>query len=139
MSIVEFALALMGAYAVMAIPIIIYEKCKSPERKRQEQERFTKNREELKRAWEQERISRKIVEVIPMGVSGRKDECGGVKGAMLGAFLGGVPGAVVGAALPINSAVLHRFAVKYGNGEVIIRDCVQDSSEYKALMKRAEQ
>ena len=33
MGIVEFALNLMGAYAVMAIPIIIYEKCKSPERK----------------------------------------------------------------------------------------------------------
>ena len=33
MGIGEFALALMGAYAVMAIPIIIYEKCKSPERK----------------------------------------------------------------------------------------------------------
>ena len=33
MSIVEFALALVGAYAVMAIPIVIYEKCKSSERK----------------------------------------------------------------------------------------------------------
>ena len=139
MGIGEFVLVLVGVYAVMAIPIIVHEKCKSPERKRREQERFAKNREELKRAWEQERTSRKIVEVIPMGVSGRKDKCGGVKGAMLGAFLGGVPGAVVGAALPINSAVLHRFAVKYGDGKVVIRECMEGSSEYKALMKHVEQ
>ncbi len=49
MSIVEFILVMMGAYAVMAIPIIINEMCKSPEQKRQEQARFAKNREELKR------------------------------------------------------------------------------------------
>ena len=136
MGVGKFALIMIGSYLLMCIPIIIHEKCKSPERKQEEQERFAKNRAKLAQQWEQDRMSRKIVEVTLLGVSGIQHKRGGLGGALFGGFIGGVPGAVVGAVLRSGKCVpVQRFAVKYGNGEIVIRECMEGSSEYKALMK----
>ena len=114
--------------AIMAV-LFIQELKKTPEQRKYERKMM---RESLKN----DRQLRKIVEVTPLGVSGLQFKRGGFRGALLGGFIGGVPGAVVGAALRSGNGVLvESFAVKYGSGEVVIRECMQGSSEYNALMK----
>jgi hypothetical protein len=136
MGIGGFVLFMVIFFVVISIPVIIHESCKSPEQKRQEQERFAKNREALKQAWEQDRMARKIVDVVPIGVVGKQQKRGGVKGALFGGFIGGIPGAAMGTMFRIGPSVpVFRFMVKYGNGERSVRDCMQGSSEYKYLMQ----
>lgn len=109
--------------------LLIYELRKTPEQKKNESECVCKK-------YKEQQLSRKIIEVRPLGVSGTKFKRGGLGGALFGSFIGGVPGAIVGAMLPWGRGVpVENFWVKYGNGKVVIRECMQGSSEYKALMK----
>ena len=120
----------VGSVLIAVAGIFIYEAGKTPEQIQQEIQRAQERHEK-------ERLSRQIVEVTLLGISGTQFKRGGVGGALLGAFIGGLSGAIVGAALRSGKGVpLVSFAVKYGNGEVIIRQCAQGSSEYKSLMKR---
>ena len=127
------AIFMWAALIIGLVALLIHESRKTEEQRAYE-------REQARQRYEQERLSHKIVEVIPLGVVGRKNKRGGAKGALMGGFFGGVPGVAVGAALPSGPSVpVYRFAVKYGDGKVVIRECMQGSSEYKALMKRVEQ
>ena len=103
---------------------LISEMSKTPEQRKREADI-------IRERYEKQRISRKIVKVTPLGVSGTQFKRGGLGGALFGGFIGGALGAVVGAALPSGKSVpVESFAVKYGNGEVVIRECMQGSSEY---------
>lgn len=120
------------ALLIGLVALAIYESGKTEAQRKQEIE-------QARQRYEQDRLSRKIVEVVYLGIGGRKDKCGGVKGAMLGGFLHGLPGALIGAALPINRVIVHWFAIKYGNGEVAVREVEHGSCEYKSLMNRVRQ
>ena len=112
------------------VAICIHEFRKTPEQKKVDIEKANERREK-------ELQSRRIVKVIPLGVSGKQFKRGGVKGALFGGFIGGVPGAVMGAMMHIGkSTPVQSFLVKYGDGKTEVRQCFQDSSERKALMKR---
>lgn len=120
---------LWGVLIIGTIALLVREARKTPEQK-------ARDKEMAQKRYEEERLSRKIVEVTPLGVSGTQFRCGGLGGALFGGFIGGVPGAVVGAMLPSGKGVpVESFAVKYGNGKIVIRECMQGSSEYKALIK----
>lgn len=76
-----------------------------------------------------------IVEVKYLGAGAVSQKRGGIGGAMLGGFFAGPIGAVVGAALPKNAEGKHRFAVRYANGRVEIKELHPNSWEYKKLIK----
>lgn len=123
------AIFMWSIIIVILIACLASELRKTPEQRKQEADM-------MRERYEKQRLSRKIVEVTPLGVSGTQFKRGGLGGALFGGFIGGVPGAIVGAVLPSGKGVLaESFAVKYGSGKVVIRECMQGSSEYKALMK----
>lgn len=104
---------------------------KSPEEKQREEEKLQRERE----AWSNRRKRTDIVEVKYLGVGGTSQKRGGLGGALLGGFFAGPLGAVVGAAIPKNAEGLQRFAVKYADGRVKIKELHPNSWEYKELMK----
>lgn len=99
---------------------------------RARQEEFRKE-QEAKAA--ERRKKYQIVEVKYLGAGGMTQKRGGLGGAMLGGFFAGPLGAVVGAAIPKNGEEKQRFAVKYGDGRVEIKELHPNSWEYKELMK----
>ena len=90
------------------------------ERKQKENERQKKNQ---------------IVEVKYLGSGATTQKRGGLGGAVVGGMVAGPLGAVVGASIPKNAEGLQRFAVKYGNGRIEIKEVHPNSWEYKELMK----
>lgn len=141
MSFGEWVLIMVGFYVfAILIPVIIYQKCKSPEKKEEEQERFARNRaalaEKRRADEEKEKLASTIVEVKLLDGGSTNYKRGGLGGAAFGGFIGGVPGAIVGAVLPSGKGKqMQKFAVRYGDGSVKIRECELGSSEYNSLMK----
>lgn len=136
MDIGEFVVFAIVFFCVICLPVIIHEKRKSPEQKREEQERFAQNRAALAEQYRADREARKIVEVKLLGGGSTTYKRGGLGGAAFGGFIGGAPGAIVGAVLPSGKGVQkQKFAVKYANGEVAVREYAPGTSEYKELMK----
>lgn len=82
--------------------------------------------------------SDRIVEVKYLGTGEIRQKRGGLGGALLGGFFGGPIGAMVGAVLPKNIEGLQRFAVKYGDGRVVIKEVHTRTTEYKRLMSMVE-
>lgn len=78
---------------------------------------------------------RTIVEVKPLGPGAWARKCGGLSGAMVGALTAGPLGAVVGAVLPTKGERLQRFAVRYADGHIEVKDLSPNNWEYKKLMK----
>jgi hypothetical protein len=77
-----------------------------------------------------------IVEVKMLGGGSTAYKHRGVGGAVVGGLIGGVPGAIVGAALPSTDGTQkQKFAVKYSDGKVVIKELHPNSWEYKELMK----
>lgn len=114
---------------IVVVACLVFELRKTPEQRKQEADM-------MRERYEKQRLSQKIVEVTPLGVSSTQFKHGGLGGALFGGFIGGALGAVVGAMLPSGKGVpVESFAVKYGSGKVVIRQCMQGSSEYKDLMK----
>lgn len=123
-------------YAIIAVPVIIHEKRKSPEQKKADQERLARRRAELAEHRERERLARTIVEVKLLDGGSTQYKRGGLGGAAFGGFIGGAPGAVVGAILPSGKGTQkQKFAVKYGDGHVEIVERTPGTSEYNELMK----
>lgn len=123
---------LWGYMMICGVVLFVYDWMKTPEQKKQETEM-------AKAHYEKQRLARKIVEVRPLGVIGTQFKRGGLGGAMFGGLIGGFPGACVGGMLRSGKAVLVvRFAVKYGDGQVKLRDCMYGSREYKMLMKHVK-
>lgn len=115
-----------------------HDKRKSPEEKQAEEERLQREREAMEEAWTARKKRTEIVEVKYLGSGMTRQKRGGLGGALLGGFFGGPLGAVVGAAIPKNAEDLQRFAVKYGDGRVVIREVHRNSLEYKKLMERVK-
>lgn len=95
--------------------------------------------EEHRKEWQHREIERqkknRIVEVKYLGTGKTTQKRGGLGGFLLGGLFGGPIGAVVGAAIPENGDALQRFAVKYADGRVVIKDLHPNSWEYKELVK----
>lgn len=125
----EIVIFLWSSIILVIAVLLIREFRKTPEQHRDEADMARKR-------YEEQCLSRKIVEVTPLGITDTQFKHGELGGALFGGFIGGIPGAIIGAVLPSGKGVpVESFAVRYGNGKVVIRECMQGSSEYKALMR----
>lgn len=79
------------------------------------------------------RLGRKIVEAKILGAGSTDFRSFG--GAMVGGLVAGPIGAVIGGTQGGKGKQRMRFAVKYDDGSVKIKDVTVDSFEYKELMK----
>ena len=79
------------------------------------------------------RLGRKIVEVKLLG--GGSADYRSVGGAVLGGMIAGPLGAVIGGTQGGSGKQKQRFAVKYDDGSVDIREAKPGSAEYKRLME----
>lgn len=79
------------------------------------------------------RLGRKIVEVKMLGAG--STDYRSVGGAIVGGMVAGPLGAVVGGAHGGKGKQRQRFAIKYSDGSVEIKDVAINSAEYKNLMK----
>lgn len=110
---------------------------KSEAQKRWEEKNRKANEDAMRREQEWKYAHGKvIVEVKLLGGGSTAYKHRGVSGAIVGGFFGSIPGAVVGAALPSTDGTQkQRFAVKYSDGKVVIKELHPNSWEYKELMK----
>lgn len=79
------------------------------------------------------RLGRKIVEVKLLGAGSTDYRSFG--GAVVGGMIAGPLGAVIGGAHGGKGKQRQRFAVKYDDGSVVIKEVRVGSSEYNNLMK----
>ena len=79
------------------------------------------------------RLGRKIIEVKLLGAG--STDYRSVGGAVVGGMVAGPLGAVIGGAHGGGGKQRQRFAVKYSDGSVVIREVRVGSSEYNNLMK----
>lgn len=124
--------------AVMVVTWMVmrwHDKRKSPEEKQKEEEKLQREREAIAEAWNARKKRTDIVEVKYLGTGATTQKRGGLGGFLLGGLFAGPIGAVVGAAIPENGDALQRFAVKYANGRVVIKDLHPNSWEYEELVK----
>ena len=82
------------------------------------------------------RLGRKIVEVKLLGAGSTDYRSFG--GAVVGGMVAGPIGAVIGGAHGGGGKQRQRFAVKYSDGSVVIREVRVGSSEYNNLMKHVD-
>ena len=109
----------------------------SQAQKRWEEENRKRNAAAVKRDQEWKYAHGKtIVEVKLLEGGSTSYKRSGVGGAVIGGLVGGVPGAVIGAAIPSTDGTQkQKFAVKYSDGSVVIKELHPNSWEYKELMK----
>lgn len=79
-----------------------------------------------------------IVEVKLLNGGSTVNNRGGIGGAIVGGMVAGPIGAVVGANSSKGSQQLQKFAVKYSNGKVVIKELHPNDWEYKELMKHVK-
>lgn len=79
------------------------------------------------------RLGRKIVEVKLLGAG--STDYRSVGGAVVGGMVAGPLGAVIGGAHGGKGKQRQRFAVKYDDGSVVIKEVRVNSREYNELMK----
>ena len=80
-----------------------------------------------------DRLGRKIVEVKLLGAG--STDYRSVGGALLGGMVAGPIGAAIGGTQGGSGKQKQRFAVKYSDGSVEIKEVRVNSAEYKNLMK----
>jgi hypothetical protein len=73
-----------------------------------------------------------------LGGGSVKQKRAGAGGFALGGLLFGLPGAIAGAFIPDGTEQRQRFAVKYGDGRVEVKELHPNSWEYKELMKHVK-
>ena len=79
--------------------------------------------------------NRRIVEVKFLGAGATEYKRGGLGGAMVGGLFAGGLGAVIGGMTPSGKGKqTAKFAIRYDNGDVEIKDVRVGSADYKALM-----
>lgn len=145
----NFGAGLLG-FSVIILPIILIiflvECCVVHRKKRPVDEAKEARRKAQQERYEREAEARRlakqraktIVEVKMLGTGATSQKRGGLGGALLGGFVAGPVGAVVGATIPTNGEQKVRFAVKYGDGRVEVKELHPNSWEYKELMKHVK-
>jgi hypothetical protein len=139
---------------LFALPFVAFadekaDKKKNPEKYRLKAEKLQAEKDRLRaerevrraethRKEERRRYENSIVEVKIIGGGSTKNKTHGLGGAIVGGALFGVPGAIVGSVIPKGTEQMVRFAVKYGSGKVVIKECHPNSWEYKELMKHVK-
>lgn len=83
-----------------------------------------------------EKLGRKIVEVKLLGAGSSDYRSAG--GALLGGMVAGPLGAVIGGTHGGSGKQKQRFAVKYSDGSVAIKEVRVNSREYNELMKHVD-
>lgn len=127
---------LLVAVILMIVLLALIPIAKNSRAQKRWEEKNHREAEAYRQRWEQEKLARKIVEVKLLDGGSTQYKRGGLGGAALGGFIGGAPGAVVGAMMPSGKGVQkQKFAVKYANGEVAIRECTPGTKEHNELMK----
>lgn len=134
-------LGVLGLAAIMVpvIPIVVLADYGAWYRKKhpKEAERRAKAEEQWQKR-EAMKYARSIVEVKLLGGGSVKQKRAGVGGFALGGFLFGLPGAIVGSFIPDGTEQRQRFAVRYGDGRVEVKELHPNSWEYKELMKHVK-
>lgn len=78
-------------------------------------------------------LGKNIVEVKPLGAG--STDFGSVGGALLGCMLAGPIGAVIGGTHGGKGKQKQRFAIKYDDGSVKVKEVTPGNMEYHLLMK----
>lgn len=141
----NFGAGILG-FSVIILPIVLIiflaECCAVHRKKRPVDEAQVARQERYEREVEARRLAKQkaktIVEVKMLGVGATSQKRGGLGGAILGGFVAGPIGAVVGAAIPTNGEQKVRFAVRYGDGRVEVKEYHPNSWEYKELIKHVK-
>lgn len=102
-------------------------------KKRQRSDKSFEERYEDKMDALTNRLGRKIVEVKLLGAG--STDYRSVGGAVVGGMVAGPLGAVIGGAHGGKGKQRQRFAVKYEDGSVVIKEVRVNSREYNELMK----
>lgn len=133
----------LSVCAVPALPVVAladygkYRK-KHPEKYAAKEAARKAREDELWQKRQEMKYAKSIVEVKLMGGGSVKQKRAGAGGFLLGGFLFGLPGAVAGSFIPDGTERLQRFAVRYGDGRVEVKECHPNSWEYKELMKHVK-
>lgn len=118
----------MLSMVAIAVSLVWYYAKKRPRRDKDFSDRYNESVDALK-----SRLGRKIVEVKLLGAG--STDYRSVGGAVVGGMVAGPLGAVIGGAHGGKGKQRQRFAVKYDDGSVEIREVRVGSSEYNNLMK----
>ena len=123
----------IGLLLIIVCVIAICKMWDSPKN----QEFRQRREEEAKRVQEKRYREGKVIVEVKLLDGGSVDfKRGGLGGAMVGGLVAGPLGAMVGAtAHKGRGTQLQKFAVKYSDGHVVIKECHPNSWEYKDLMK----
>ena len=121
-------LFLMAAVGAVTWVISYYALKKHPRDERSFAERYDETMGDLTSS-----LGKKIVEVKLLG-AGSEDHRS-IGGAIVGGIVAGPLGAVVGGTQGGKGKQKQRFAVKYSDGSVVIKEVRTNSAEYKNLMK----
>ena len=146
-----FGLFTIGLISLLVGAVIRWKE-EAPERNRRQEEirrkhearmaENQKNREKLEAERQEREAKRKakvtIAEVKYLGAGRQTQSGGGLGGAIVGGMVAGPLGAVVGATAKKNDDQKQRFAVKYGDGRIEIKEVHPNSWEYKELMKHVK-
>lgn len=112
----------------IVVSLIWYYAKKRPRNDKNFEERYNERMDALTN-----RLGRKIVEVKLLGAG--STDYRSIGGAVVGGMVAGPLGAVIGGAHGGKGKQRQRFAVKYDDGSVVIKEVRVNSREYNELMK----
>lgn len=99
------------------------------------EESISELKEEFSKITQTRKPKEQIVEVKYLGTGAIIEKNGTLGGTLLGGLIAGPLGAAIGATSPHSEEALHRFAIKYGDGKIEIKDLHPNSPEFKKLLK----
>lgn len=118
----------MLSMVAIVVSLVWYYAKKRPRNDKNFEERYNERMDALTN-----RLGRKIVEVKLLGAG--STDYRSIGGAVVGGMVAGPLGAVIGGAHGGKGKQRQRFAVKYDDGSLVIKEVRVNSREYNELMK----